>query len=684
MRTYSKICVPAVLIILVLPILYCSKATDPENPPAAPSLIDPGGVDSDGVFSVTWSRVNGALAYVLEEDQDISFSDPEVVYEGSSTTANISARPDGTYYYRVNSSNGNGTSGWSSVVDITVQLPRPILLATPTSLNFDSTETSLSFDVTNVGTGTLTWGATTNEDWISMIPDSGDIVSETVSVTVTANRASLSPGNHISSIHITSNGGNDTLSVALKVPDETFSISDAWWTDVVDVDSDGYRSSGYLHFDVDVSHGSHSVYANVDCRSVDSADWSPCARTSNFLITGQSQSDAYAITIGSPSIELKVGGWDFRINIYRAGTSDPLLSSRDYSADAELGGVFYEQANLDQNYSISDAWWSEETDDDCDDYITSGKLMFDVDVSSGTYSIQAIIDYKPHGSYEWIPYSTTPNFTISGGSSADVYAVVVGSPTSGLAADNYDFAIRVYPESAVSPLLASRDNSIDDELDAKRFELADGPFPGVFQADQYTVALYHLDDGAGTVLLDESGKHNHGALQAGSWTSDAKFGSGIQLDGIDDYFVIPSPNQLGLQGGYTIELWAKPFGYNQNYCCENATCFFSASREQYEFFASELVVGGATRFLADRNSFLDGGSVQMGEWNYILASVDNFGQARFYLNGVLQAQAFGATCPPDNQSINVGRRVSGYFGYFHLNGIIDEIRISSVAREPCP
>jgi hypothetical protein len=678
-----KLTAPVLLMLITLLVLNCSKTTEPENPPGAPSLVDPGGIDSDGGYSVTWSRVSDAQTYILQEDVDIAFSVPATVYDGASTTASISERPDSTYYYRVQACNTNGASGWSNIVDITVQLPQPILLVTPTALDFDSTGTSLSFDVINVGTGTLTWNASADEEWISLSPEGG-IASETVSVAVTANRDSLASGDHSASISVASNGGHDTLLVALRVPSETFSISDAWWADVVDVDGDGYRSSGYLHFDVDVSHGSHSVYAKIECRSVDSIDWSPCARTSDFLITGQSQSDVYAITIGSPSIELKTDGYDFRINIYRAGTSDPLLSSRDYAADAELGEVFFEQANLDQDYSISDAWWTEEVDDDRDDYISSGNLMFDVDVSSGTYSIYAIIEYKPHGSYEWTPYTTTPNFTISGGSSADVYTVAVGSPNSGLAADNYDFAIRVYPENAVSPLLASRDNSIDDELDAKRFELTDGPFPGVFQVDQYTVALYHLDEGAGTVLFDESGRNNHGALQAGSWTSDAKFESGIQLDGIDDYFVIPSPDQLGLQNGYTIELWVKPFAYNQNYCCANATYVFSAGKEQYEFHFWRPQGSGATYFIPEPGTHIQGDSLLLESWNYILASVDELGRARFYINGVLQPEAIGVALPSDPAPLNFGRRYSGYFGYFHLNGIIDEIRISSIARDPCP
>ena len=200
--------------------------------------------------------------------------------------------------------------------------------------------------------------------------------------------------------------------------------------------------------------------------------------------------------------------------------------------------------------------------------------------------------------------------------------------------------------------------------------------------DQNTVGLYHLNEGIGTTLIDASGRNNHGTLQRGAWTNSGRFGNGILLDGIDDYFEIPSPDQLGLQNAYTIEVWVKPFEYRIEPCCDNSTCVFSASREQYEFFMFEPQGQGATRFIPDRSTQMDGGSLQIGDWNYILASVDGQGRACFYINNVFQLDSTGVSKPSDSQLINFGRRVSGYFGTFHLNGIIDEIRISNIARLP--
>ncbi len=208
-----------------------------------------------------------------------------------------------------------------------------------------------------------------------------------------------------------------------------------------------------------------------------------------------------------------------------------------------------------------------------------------------------------------------------------------------------------------------------------------------FSADVNTIALYHLDEGAGTVLTDASGNNFDGTLRAGSWTASGRFIYGIELDGIVDYFDFPSPDDFGLQvNGYSIEVWVKPFAYRNEPCCSNATYIFSASKEQYEFHLSQPQGVDGGRFIPATglpgNGGMDGGGLEIGEWNYLLATVDSQGLARYYVNGVLQAELTNVPRPADSQALTFGKRASGYFGTFHLNGVIDEIRISNVARVP--
>ena len=90
-----------------------------------PTLYDPGYVDEDGSYPVSWSQENGATSYTLKEDDNPEFSSPEILYIGSETSWFVSGRNDGTYYYRVKASNAGGDSDWSNIEDIIVDSNNP-------------------------------------------------------------------------------------------------------------------------------------------------------------------------------------------------------------------------------------------------------------------------------------------------------------------------------------------------------------------------------------------------------------------------------------------------------------------------------------------------------------------------------------------------------------------------------
>lgn len=98
----------------------------PSLPPTpAPVLDDIANADGDGNYMVSWSAVNGANSYVLEEDDNAAFSSPDTRYTGPDTSWNASGKAAGTYYYRVKASISVGESGWSNVESVTVLPPIP-------------------------------------------------------------------------------------------------------------------------------------------------------------------------------------------------------------------------------------------------------------------------------------------------------------------------------------------------------------------------------------------------------------------------------------------------------------------------------------------------------------------------------------------------------------------------------
>ena len=88
--------------------------------PGTPILDDPGDVDIDGNYNLTWLLTARTTGYVLEEDNSTQFDSPIEIYNGSSLIFNFSRKTNGTYYYRVKAYNEKYESPWSNIVDIIV------------------------------------------------------------------------------------------------------------------------------------------------------------------------------------------------------------------------------------------------------------------------------------------------------------------------------------------------------------------------------------------------------------------------------------------------------------------------------------------------------------------------------------------------------------------------------------
>jgi len=110
-------------------------------------------------------------------------------------------------------------------------------------------------------------------------------------------------------------------------------IYDAWWSNEIDHDGDGYKSHAWLIWDPDVSGGSGSltVFEKIYYKLSSSGSWTLLITTSNHTITGTSTSDAQYITINGDSHNT----YDWKIEIYQSGQSSPDYT-RDPSNDSDL------------------------------------------------------------------------------------------------------------------------------------------------------------------------------------------------------------------------------------------------------------------------------------------------------------------------------------------------------------
>lgn len=96
---------------------------------AAPTLNPIDNADGDGTYTVTWTTVGGATAYILEESHTPYFTTANVVYNGSGTQFVAAGRSGGDWSYRVRAVAGS-SSPWSArqTANVTSYIYLPLVL----------------------------------------------------------------------------------------------------------------------------------------------------------------------------------------------------------------------------------------------------------------------------------------------------------------------------------------------------------------------------------------------------------------------------------------------------------------------------------------------------------------------------------------------------------------------------
>lgn len=84
-------------------------------PPGTPTLNSIENSDQNNSYNVTWTTIEGATNYILQEDVDQNFSTPKNVYVGNQTSWSATMQTPGTYHYRVLANAPTGQSNWSNM-----------------------------------------------------------------------------------------------------------------------------------------------------------------------------------------------------------------------------------------------------------------------------------------------------------------------------------------------------------------------------------------------------------------------------------------------------------------------------------------------------------------------------------------------------------------------------------------
>ena len=143
---------------------------------------------------MTWLSVTPTTGNTTTESDQITATVDRTGLSPGNYTGTITVTPN----------NGNPVN-----IGVTMSvLEEPTLAISPQSLDFSTDQTSLTFGITNSGTGTLTWTISDDMTWLSVTPTTGNTTTESDQITATVDRTGLSPGNYTGTITVTPNNGN--------------------------------------------------------------------------------------------------------------------------------------------------------------------------------------------------------------------------------------------------------------------------------------------------------------------------------------------------------------------------------------------------------------------------------------------------------------------------------------------
>jgi hypothetical protein len=211
---------------------------------------------------------------------------------------------------------------------------------------------------------------------------------------------------------------------------------------------------------------------------------------------------------------------------------------------------------------------------------------------------------------------------------------------------------------------------------------------GRTQVDANTVLLYHLDStnsdrydiSLGSNVLDVFDSSSNGHYGEFGDTSSTKntptLVDGISkkaryFDGVDDYISVAANTSFDFTGDYTLEAWINL----------SALDFTQGIMGKHSDNGWGLNVTDTNLANFGRHScsnFSGTTVLQKNKWYHIVGVYSTTEVDKIYVNGVLEGSAdlTGGNCSADTSNVVIGiYRTTGFF-----NGVIDEVKISNVAR----
>ncbi len=204
------------------------------------------------------------------------------------------------------------------------------------------------------------------------------------------------------------------------------------------------------------------------------------------------------------------------------------------------------------------------------------------------------------------------------------------------------------------------------------------------------IALYHFDEGSGTIAGDSSGYGNDGTVYGAVWTKGIS-GNALEFDG-SDYINVPDSSSLNNPSAVTVEAWVKLDSYMsaQDMCSIVQKYAWSTPGRGGFSLGTANAAGGysddglpAFIIVEDENYDLAVSSAHLSldTWYHLVGTYDETTNIiRIYVDGKEKdTTSFAGELYSAGVSLEIGRDlpVSRWF-----DGTIDEIRIYNRALSP--
>jgi hypothetical protein len=227
------------------------------------------------------------------------------------------------------------------------------------------------------------------------------------------------------------------------------------------------------------------------------------------------------------------------------------------------------------------------------------------------------------------------------------------------------------------------------------------PASSEFEVDSATVALWHFNEGAGTIVHDASGNGHDGTIVGSTWVNQGLGGHALDF-GSGKYVVVPDGPGLDGMEALTIEAWV----YLRSYPSPRSEPFAPIVVKYDHALRTNSYMFWITGYTYTDNTYLgrlnleindgnptppDGTSyvissdrVPLDQWTWVKATWSKSEGIHLFLNNV-ETVGIPYTGGPGFTTQRIQNNSQPiWFGLDHydnsFNGIIDEVRISNIAR----